>query len=150
MPGDQREDAAIVDAHGEIGESQPRQRLRRRQDQLDFDHRRGHAEHVDIALGELAEASLLGPLRAPHRADLDRLERVGQPGVVLGVVAGQRHRQVVAQAKVGQLALPRANRGLQIFTALENLEDQLLVVAALAADEQWQALQRRRLDAPEP
>ena len=109
------EEAAIVDAHGEIGRAQPRQRLGGGQDQLDLDHRRGDAEHVDIALGELAVAALLRPLGAPHRADLDRLERVGQPRVVLGVVAGQRHRQVVAQAEVGQLALARANGGLEIF-----------------------------------
>src|SRR5882724_11524750 len=140
--------ATIVDPHREIGESQPRQRVGGGEDQLDLDERRGQAEHVDVALGELAEAALLRPLRAPHRPDLDGLQRIGQPRMVLGVVARERHREVEAQAEVGQI-LARASRRLQLLAALHDLEDELLVLAALAAGEQRQVLERGRLDAPE-
>src|SRR6185503_6581367 len=42
------------------------------------------------------------------------------------------------------------DRGLEILAAPEHLEDQLLVLAALAAGEELEALQRGRLDPPKP
>ena len=135
VPGDQapRSRRSLM-PHGQVREAQRGERLGGRQDQLDLrPPRDATPEHVDVALGELAEAALLGPLRPPHRADLDGLERLGQPGVVLGVVARQRHRQVEAQAEVGQLVAPRRRGGLELLAALEDLEDQLLVLAAVAA-----------------
>ena len=145
---DELEQAPVVDPHGEARQPEPRQGVGGGEDQLDLDERRGQPQHVDVALGELPEAALLRPLRAPHGADLDRLQRVGQPRVVLRVVTRERHREVEAQAEVGQI-LPRAPRRLELLAALHDLEDQLLVLAAVAAGQQAQALERRRLDAAE-
>src|SRR6185295_15726107 len=64
-------------------------------------------------------------------------------------VAGQRHGEIEAQAEVGQIAGATVQRPLEVLPALEDLEDQLLVLAAVAAGQQGQALQRRRLDAAE-
>jgi hypothetical protein len=146
---DRSEKAPVVDPHGEIGEAEPGERLRGGEDQLDLGHARCHPQDVDVALGELAEASLLGALRTPHRTDLDRFQGIGQASVILGIVAGQGHRQVEAKPVLGELA-SRAHRRLQVLPPLEHLEDELLVLAPLAADEQAQALERRRLDPLEP
>src|SRR5262249_27542297 len=64
--------------------------------------------------------------------------------VIVGVVARQRHREVETQSEIGQL-LGVAGRA-QPLAALEDLEDELLVLAALAAREQGQTLHRRSLD----
>ncbi len=45
-----------------------------RQDELDLGDLGGDAQNVDVALGELPEATLLRALGPPDRADLDRLE----------------------------------------------------------------------------
>ena len=52
--------------------------------------------------------------------------------MIARVVASQRHREVKAQADVGQRA-PVGDRAFKLFAALENLKHQLLVVATLAA-----------------
>jgi hypothetical protein len=50
--------------------------------------------------------------------------------VQVRVVARERHREVEAQAQIGLLA---GVRGGQLLAALHDLEDELLVVAALRA-----------------
>ena len=71
----------------------------------------------------------------------------GRRGVVVGVVAHERHRQVEPQAEVGHVL--GAAGGLELLAALQDLEDQLLVLAPVAPEEQAQALHRGSLDADE-
>ena len=115
VPGDQAEDPPIVDPHGQVREAQPRQRLARWPGSARPRPRRSACpSDVDVALGELPEPPLLRPLGPPHRPDLDRLERIGQLGVVLRVVARQRHGEVEAQPEVGEL-VARPLGALEIF-----------------------------------
>jgi hypothetical protein len=98
-------------------------------DELGFGQDARLADDVDVALVELPVAALLRAFGTPHRPDLERAERAGQPGVVAAVEPGQRHRQVVAQAEVHEVA--RAGPGLDQLgkAAAEYLEDELLVLA---------------------
>ena len=140
--------APVVDPHREVGEAQLAERLRRGQDELDLGDLRRDAEDVDVALGELAVPAPLRPFGAPDRPDLHRLEGVRQLPVVVRVVPGQRDRQVKPETEVRQVRLAGGRPQIQLLSALEDLEDELLVLAAAAAGEQLQALQGRRLDAP--
>ncbi len=65
--------------------------------------------------------------------------------MVLGVVPRQGHGEVEAQPVLGELATGALGR-LEILPALEYLEDQLLVLAPLAAHEQAEALEGGRFD----
>ena len=114
--------------------------------QLGLGQHRRLADHVDVALIELPVPAALRPVRPPHRSHLQRPERHRQRRVVVPVEPGQRHGQVVAQAQVDELAQRRAGRHLRRQPAPQHLEDQLLVVAALAAAQPVDVLQRRRLD----
>ena len=66
------------------------------------------ADHVHVALVELAVAALLGTVRPPDRLDLEPLEGERNLVLVLDHVAGERDGEVVPQAflgrKVGLLA----------------------------------------------
>ena len=140
----------VVDVDGEIGQADlaqdPGDHRGGRGDQLDLGQAAVVAEDVDVALRELTEASLLRVVRAPDVAQLHRLERGGQLFPVVGVVARQRQRQVVAQAVVGQLAVALLEGALQLRAALHDLEDQLLIVAALLGGQVLDVLHHRRLD----
>jgi len=68
-----------------------------------------------------------------------------QERAVLRVVARQRQGQVEAQAEVGEVRLLRV-RALEGLAALQNLEDQLLVLAAALAGQNLQVLDGRRGD----
>ena len=70
------------------------------------------ADHVDVALVELAEAAALGTLAPVHALDLVAPEREGQVVFVLGHVAGQRHGEVEAQGQFGLAALFKGAGGL--------------------------------------
>jgi hypothetical protein len=109
------------------------------------------ADDVDVALVELPVAALLRPFGPPHGAYLQGPEWDGQLRLVSAVEPGQRDREVVAQPEVDQVP-QRAWRGLGWQAALENLEDELLVVAALPAGEPVDVLQGGGLDplVPEP
>ena len=143
-----REERARVQAHDEAVEAEIAECGRGGQDDLRLDGHRRRAEHVDVALHELAEAPVLRALGAPHRADLVALEHGRQRRAVRGVVARERDGQVEAQRQVGQLAIAGA-RPLQLRAALEDPEHQLLVLAAALAEEHRQALDRRRVHALE-
>ena len=58
------------------------------------------ADHVDVALVELAEAAALRALAAVHALDLVAAEREGELVLVLGDVARQRHGEVEAQRQL--------------------------------------------------
>ena len=116
-------------------------------DQLDLGQVGGIPQDVDVALGELAEPPLLGPVGPPHVADLQSLERAGQQGHVVGIIAGEGQGQVVPQAAVAHLV---GGVGLrQLFAPLEDLEDQLFVFAPLLAGEVFDMLHAGGLDLAE-
>ena len=148
--GHRGQEAAVVDPHREALEAERAERLRGGEDQLDLGDLRRDAEDVDVALGELPVAAALRPLGAPDRPDLHRPEGIRQLREIVRVVPGERHRQVEAEAQVGQVGLGRGRAQVQLLPALEHLEDELLVLAAGPAGEKLEALQRRRLDAPKP
>src|SRR5699024_11736836 len=58
-------------------------------------------DHVDVALGEFSEATLLGTLSPPDPLHLITLERKGQLVEVLGDVPGEGHGQVEVQPEAG-------------------------------------------------
>ena len=91
------------------------------------------ADHVDVALVELPVPALLRPFRPPHRSHLQRPERQSAATRGCSRRTGQRHRQVVPQPEVHQLPHRGPGRDLGRQPAPQHLEDQLLVVRALAA-----------------
>src|SRR5215510_14395196 len=147
--GHRGQDAPVVHTDPRLLEPERDQGGGGRQDELDLGDLGGHAQDVDVALDELAEAALLRPLGPPHRSDLDRLERVGQDRPIVGVVPRERHREVEAEPEIGEIVLA-VRRRIQLRAALEYLVDQLLVLAAAAAEQELQILERGRLDATEP
>ena len=60
------------------------------------------ADHVDIALVELTEATALGAFATVHALHLVATERERQFMLVFGHVARQRHGQVEAQRQLRQ------------------------------------------------
>src|SRR5262249_27887294 len=93
------------------------------------------ADHVHVALVELAEAAALGALAAPHLLDLVAAERERQLVGVLGDVAGQRHRQVEVQTHV------------RLGAALLWLADRVdLPLHAALGGQHVEPFHRRRLD----
>ena len=90
---------AVVELDGELAD---RQRLEHRRDHrrdLGVVARRQRilADHVDVALVELAEAAALRALAAIHALHLVAAEREREFVFVLGDVARQRHGEVEAQ-----------------------------------------------------
>jgi len=110
--------------------------VNQRGDDLHLALPRIRTDDVRVALPEFTEASLLGAIRAPDRSDLEGLERLRElpAAAVTGIVAGQRHGQVEAQAQIGEL-LAGGPGLLELLAALEHLEDQLLVVASSLAQQ---------------
>jgi hypothetical protein len=89
------------------GEFADRQRLEHRRDHrgdLGIVARRQRilADHVDVALVELAEAAALRAFAAIHALHLVAAEREREFVFVFGDVARQRHRQVEAQCQFRQ------------------------------------------------
>ena len=66
------------------------------------------------------------------------------------VVPREGHGQIEAQSEIGEVVFPMRRDGFELGAALQDLEDELLVLPALAAQQEPEALERRRLDAPEP
>ena len=94
---------------------------------------------VDVALVELAEASLRRAIGAPHRLDLISLEKLRQVVLILRDDARERHREVVSQREV------RFAAGL-VLAALEDLEDELVALFAVLPEERLNVLERRRFE----
>ena len=133
------EQRAMVEADGEIRESQCGQRLAGGSAELGLDQQRRRADGVDVALVELAEPAARGAIGAPHRLDLVALEELRQRRAVLGHHARERHGQVVAQRQVG---LARGG----VLAALEDLEDELIALVAVLAEQRLDVLDSRRLE----
>ena len=142
------QDAAVVDVDGEAGKADVQQRAGGHIDQLHLGVGGGIAQNVDIALHELAQTALLRALGAEHPVGLDHLEGVGQLVLVGGVVAAQRQGEVVAQTHIGQLLGIAGVQGSgQLIAALEHLEDQVQVVAAVGFVQIFHILQHGGGDA---
>ena len=97
---------------------------------------RAGADRVEVALHELAVAAALRVLAAPDGGDVIALERRAQLADVLGGEPGQRHRQVEPQPD------PTAAVVLKLVELLVGL-------LAPLAGEDFQVLQRRRVDRAE-
>ena len=95
------------------------------------------AHDVDVALVELAEASLLRAVGAPHGLDLVALEGQGQARVH-GHHTGQGHGEVVAEGEVGLAPLGA-------LAALQDLVDELVALVAVLAHQGLDALEGRCL-----
>jgi hypothetical protein len=105
------------------------------------------ADHVDVALVELAEPALLVALAAVHALDLVAPEREVELCLVLGDEARQRHRQIEPQRELGQLAgvaglLERARRLHEVHL--------LLGLAPGLGEQHVGQLEHRGLDRHEP
>ena len=89
-----------------VADGQPAERLGDDERHLGLEVRGQLADvdDVDVGLGELAVAALLGPLAAPDLLDLVAAEREGELPGVLEHVARERHGEVEVQAELGVLA----------------------------------------------
>ena len=119
--------------HGEIGKADGQQRAGRHINQLHLGIGAFIAQDVDVALHEFTQAALLRALGTVHPVCLDDLERRGELLPVGRVVSRERQCQIVPQAHVGKLFFAAGGQRLfQLVAALEHLEDQVQVVAAVA------------------
>ena len=96
-------------------------------------------DRVDVALVELAEASARRPIGAPHRLDLIALEEPRQLVLILRDDARERHGEVVAQRQIRLAAR-------LVLAALEDLENELVALLAVLAEQRLDVLERRRLE----
>ena len=120
----------MIYANDEIIESKSDQGIAGRRNQFSFNHHRTRAEHVNIALIELAKASPRGTIGAPDRLNLIAFEKLRQLILILRDHARQRHREIVTQGQIG-LA------GLFMFAAFENFEDELIAFFAVLAHQSF-------------
>jgi len=107
------------------------------------------ADHVDVALVELAEAATLGTLAAVHALRLVAAEREGQLVLVLGHVAGQRHGQVETQRHLRQRAVARFGGVGQRTGGLHEVHLALGLATGLGQQDVGQ-LEHRRFHRQEP
>jgi hypothetical protein len=90
-------------------------------------------------MGDVAETSLRRPVRAPHGLNLVALEELRELVLVLRHHARERHGQVVPQREI------RFAAGL-VFAALQDLENELVALFTVLADQRFDVLERRRLE----
>jgi hypothetical protein len=135
--------AAGVEREAEAADPQPGEHVIHRGDDLRVGQRRGGAEGVHVALGELAVPAPARPVRAPDRPDRVALVRDRQLAAVRGGHPRQRHRVVVTQRQVG-LA------GALVLATAQDLEDQLVALVAVLAEQHVQPLEGRRDQRLEP
>ena len=110
---------AVVDLERQRGQRQRAERLDHHPHHLDVvvEGQLVAADDVDVGLGELAVAPLLGPLAAPRGLDLVAAERELEPPGVLQHVAGERHGEVEVHAqRVAGVRCPGA-RGAGLSSA---------------------------------
>ncbi len=138
-----------VDADAEPAKAELRERGGGREDHLRLDRHRRRAQHVDVALHELAEAAVLRALGAPHRAELIALEDGRQLAAMGRIVARERDGQVEAERQIGEVGPARGDGALELGAALQHLEHELLVLAAALPEKHAHALHRRRVHALE-
>ena len=125
----------MIQTNCKVVEAQRNQRLTCSRDQFGLYHHRLGAQHIDIALIELAKSSARGTIGAPDGLNLIALEKLWQLRFVLRHHARQRHRQIVTQSEIG-LA------GLLMFAAFENFEDELIAFFAVLAHQRLDVFDR--------
>jgi hypothetical protein len=129
----------VVQAEHRVGKPEGLHRLAGRGAQLGLDHRRRRSGGVHITLVELAEATTRRAVGPPHRLDLVALEVLRQRAAMLGDDARQRHGEVVPEGQVG------LSRRL-VLAALQDLEDELVALLAVLAEERLDVLDGRCLE----
>src|SRR6185503_21290395 len=105
---------------------------------LGLDNHRTRAQHVDVALVELAKSSSRRPIRAPHGLYLITLEKLRQLVAILCNDACERHRQVVTQSEIS-FATSLMN------AALQYLEDKLITLVTILPHQRFNVFRRRCL-----
>ena len=115
---------------------------------LGFDQPAGGANHIEIALVELAIAPFGGPVGAVDGRDLVPFEVARQLIAVFGDDAGERHGEVVAQAGVGDLVFGRGldEGALQLGAAFGDAEDELVALFAVFAKQGIEPFHYRRFE----
>ena len=96
------------------------------------------ADHVHVALVELAVAALLGTVRPPDRLDLEPLEGERNLVLVLDHVAGERDGEVVPQAFLG--------RKVGLLAGVLDAEQELVALVAVFAQQGGEVLHCGGLD----
>src|SRR5207245_7517163 len=114
-----------------------------RRQHLDLHQQRGRADGVDVALIELPEPAPRRAVGPPHGLNLIALEKSRQLVLILRDDAGQRHGQIVPEREVGLAA------GF-VLAAAKDLENQLVALLAVLAEQRVDVLERRRLERLEP
>ena len=158
--GDAGEQLTVVELHHH-GKAERGEDVVEELHQLHFVQQAGAADHVGIALEELAVAPLLRPVGAPHGLHLVALEGEGERVLVLHDEAGEGDREVVAEGLLAELGaqfpgmhLLPCGQGLFHLgghlvpgvTAVQHLEDQPVALLAVLAGEGLELLHGGRLD----
>ena len=134
--GDAGQHLAVVNLHSYI-DTQVVENHINHLHQLQLVEQRGAANHVGVALVELAVAAFLRPVGAPHGLQLVAAERQLHLVAMLHHEACERHREVVAQALLGGL--------VGLFAAVLHAEQQFVALVAVFAEEGGEGLHRRGL-----
>ena len=137
------EHATVIQLDNEVAEAERRQHLADRAEDVGFDHGRRRADGVDVALVELAKPAARRTIRAPHRLNLIALEELRQLVLILRDDARQRHGQIVPKREIGLAAR-------LVLAAFQNLEDELVALLAVLANQRLDVLEGRRLQRLEP
>ena len=146
--GDAVEDLAVVHLQRHA-DAQPAEDLVDDLHQLDLAEQRARADDVDVALVEFAVAPLLRAVGTPHGLDLVAFEGEGQLALVLHDIAGEGDRQVVAQpllADARRLAHLVVRESGGVVARVENLEEELVALVAVFAQQRREVLHRRGLE----
>ena len=106
---------------------------------FDFDDGRRRSDRVDVALVELAKPAARRTVRAPHRLNLIALEELRQLVLILRDDASERHGQVVPERQV-RLA------GSLVLAPFQDLENELVALFAVLAEQRLDVLEGRRLE----
>ena len=110
-------------------------------DQIDLAEQAAAADHVDVALIELAVSPFLRPVGPPNGLDLVTLEREGYFSLMLYDIAGQRDGQVIPQPLFAQPCREGVRVAVQLLVAhsaqkvarVQYLEQQLVALVAVFA-----------------
>ena len=129
----------VIQPDREVGKPELFQHISRSGEDLGLHHHRLRPDGVDITLIELPEPPLLGPVGAPDRLHLVALEELRQSGPVLRDDAGERDREVVSKREIG---LAR----IGALAAFEDLEDELVALFSILAEQRLDVLDGRRLE----
>ena len=122
-------------------------------DQFDLAQQRARADHVDVALVEFAVAAFLRPVGAPHGLNLVAFEGERQFALMLHDVTRERHRKVVTKSFFADFRraahlLVRQSGG--VVARIENLEQELVALVAVLAQQGREVLHRGSFERREP